>query len=67
MISDDDIRLCASALIELFGKDAPVRAAERAEEYLAKGEKNGQEFWMRIVKATDELLQMGTGGGEPIE
>ena len=67
MITDDDIRLCASALVELFGKDAPVRAAERAEEYVAKGEKDGQEFWMRMVKATDELLQMGNGGGELVE
>ena len=57
MISDDDIKMCASALVEMFGKDAPMRAAERAEEYLAKGEKDGCEFWTRMKKATDELIQ----------
>ena len=44
-------------LVTMFGKDAPVRCATRAEEYLPKDEKNGYEFWRRIVKATDELLQ----------
>ncbi len=43
MISDDDIKLCASALVTMFGKDAPARAAERADEYLAKGEQEGEE------------------------
>ena len=57
MISDDDIKLCASALVQLFGKDAPARAAERANEYQAKGESDGCEFWRRMMKATDEVLQ----------
>ena len=57
MITDDDIKLCARALVQLFGKVAPVRAAERADEYLAKDEVDGYEFWRRMVKATEELLQ----------
>ena len=65
MISDDDIKMCAEALVTMFGKDAPVRCATRAEEYLAKDEKNGYEFWRRIVKATDELLQTEPEKGEP--
>ena len=56
MISDDDIKLCASALVVMFGKDAPGRVAERAEECLAKGEKESHEFWGRMVKAIEELL-----------
>ena len=67
MITDDDIKLCARALVQLFGKDAPVRAAERADDYLSEDEKDGYEFWTRMVKATDELLQMGNEGGEPVE
>ncbi len=67
MISDDDIKLCASALVQLFGKDAPVRAAERADEYLAKGENSGYEFWRKMMKATDELLQTEPERGEPNE
>ena len=56
MISDDDIKMCAEALVTMFGKDAPVRAAERAEEYLAKDEDEGYAFWKRMEKAIEELL-----------
>ncbi len=55
-MSDDDIKMCAEALVTMFGKDAPVRAAERAEEYLAKGEDQGYAFWKKIGKAIEELL-----------
>ena len=65
MISDDDINLCASALVTMFGKDASRRCATRAEEYLAKSEKDGYEFWRRMVKATDELLLTEPEKGEP--
>ncbi len=65
MISDDDIKLCAAALVVMFGKDAPARVAERTEECLAKGEKESHEFWGRMVKATDELLLMEPEKGEP--
>jgi len=64
MITDDDIKLCARALVQLFGKDASVRATERADEYLANDENDGHEFWRRMVKATDELLQTEPGKGE---
>ncbi len=64
IISDDDIKMCASALVKMFGKNAPVRCATRAEEYLAKDEKEGCEFWTRMAKATDELLQKEPEKGE---
>ena len=67
MISDDDIKICAAALVLMFGKDAPVRIAERAEEYLAKGEKEGHECWRRMLKATEELLRAEPEKGEPEE
>ena len=56
MISDDDVKLCASALVTMFGKDAPVRVAERADECLAKGEDESYAFWKRMEKAIEELL-----------
>ena len=65
MISDDDIKLCARALVTMFGEDTPVRTAERADECLAKGEKDSYEFWRRIVKATEELLQAEPDEGQP--
>ena len=65
MMSDDDIKMCAEALVTMFGKDAPVRCATRAEDYLAKSEKGGYEFWRRMVKATNELLLTEPEKGEP--
>ncbi len=65
MMSDDDIKMCAEALVSMFGKDAPVRCATRAEDYLAKSEMSGYEFWRRLVKATDELLLTEPEKGEP--
>ena len=56
MISDDDIKICASALVVMFGKDAPLRAAERSDECLAKGEDESYAFWKRMEKAIEELL-----------
>ncbi len=64
VISDDDIKICAAALVVMFGKDAPVRTAERAEVCLAKGEKEGHEFWRRMLKATEEVLRAEPEKGE---
>ena len=63
MISDDDIKLCAGALVTMFGKDAPVRVATRANEYKQKGEDEGYAFWKRVEKAIDELLSSDPGPG----
>ena len=65
MISDDDIKMCAEALVVMFGKDAPARVAERAEECLTKDEKESHEFWGRMVKATEELLRTKPERGAP--
>ncbi len=56
MISDDDIKMCARALVTMFGKDAPIHAAIRANEYKQKGEDEGYAFWKRVEKAIEELL-----------
>lgn len=61
MISDDDIKMCAEALVTMFGKDAPVRVAERAEECLTKGEKEGYTFWNRVEKAIEGFLSSDPG------
>ena len=56
MISDRDIDLCARALVELFGKDAPARATERAGDYVGQGNEDGFDFWTKIAKATQQLV-----------
>ncbi len=63
MISDDDIKMCAAALVVMFGKDAPVRVAERADECLAKGEDESYAFWKRMEKVIEELLSSEPGLG----
>ena len=53
MVSDRDIDMVARALVRMFGKDAPARAAERAAEYPEDGDGEGHAFWKRIEKATE--------------
>ena len=51
-----------AALVELkagadqHGEDAPIHAAMRADELMAKGDLDGQAIWRLILKAIDELL-----------
>ncbi len=63
MISDDDVKLCASALVTMFGKDAPVRVAERADECLAQGGGESYAFWKRMEKAIEEILSSELDAG----
>ncbi len=57
VISDDDITLVARALVRMFGKDAPARAAMRAAEYPEDANGEGRAFWKRIEKATEGVLR----------
>ncbi|MBM3951045.1 MAG: hypothetical protein FJ311_06290 [Rhodospirillales bacterium] len=56
MLSDLDIYHSAKLLIDHHGRDAPIRAAMRADELLAAGDMDGVSVWKRIVKAIDSLL-----------
>ena len=56
MTSDLDIYRAANELIERHGDEAPIHAAMRADEMLARGFLDGQAVWKRILKAIDELL-----------
>ena len=62
MISERDIWATANILIKRYGDDAELRAAERADEMLDRGDLDGQRIWMRILGAVKTLLQ-----GEPNE
>jgi hypothetical protein len=48
MISDIDIWRSANELIKRYGDLADIEAAARAEEYEAKGDRDGQRVWSRI-------------------
>jgi hypothetical protein len=55
VISDLDIWRSANELIKQFGDTADIEAAARADALLDKGDLEGQQVWMRILKAVDEL------------
>ncbi len=42
-------------LIDQHGEDAPLRAAQRADELLEEGDVDGVAVWRRILEAIDEL------------
>lgn len=61
MIPDLDIWRCTALMIKHYGDTADTEAAVRADDYLAKGELDGQRVWMRIAKAIDELRGVKEG------
>jgi hypothetical protein len=61
MIPDIDIWRCAALMIKRYGDTADIEAAARADEYEAKGERDGQRVWLRITKAIDELRTVKPG------
>jgi hypothetical protein len=48
----------AYVLIHRYGDDASrSRAAQRADELLARGDADGHSIWLRILKAIAELTR----------
>ena len=60
MFFDGDIDMVARALVEMFGKEAPARAAERGAEY-PEGADESREVWKRIEQATEAVLKEKPG------
>jgi hypothetical protein len=65
MISDLDIYRAAKLLIDQHGQDAPIRAAERADQLLEEGDTEGAAIWRAIMGAIEEL-ERGRHDGEPL-
>jgi hypothetical protein len=65
MIPDLDIYRAAKLLLDQHGQDAPIRAAERADELLEDGDIEGAAIWRAIMSAIEEL-QRGRHNGEPL-
>ncbi len=57
MISERDIWATANILIKRYGDDAELRAVERADEMLDRGDLNGQHIWLRILEAVRQLAE----------
>ena len=56
MTSDLDVYRSANELIKQYGDAADIDAAMRADELMDAGDMEGEAVWLRIVKATAELL-----------
>ena len=66
MIPDLDILRAAQLLVKRHGADAPVVAAQRADELLAAGDLDGVAVWRSITRAVDELLRVELNVGEKV-
>ena len=67
MISDRDIWLAAKAMIQRYGSNAGIEAAERADQHLEKGHSELSATWQRIMTATEELQSKKPGPGETVQ
>ena len=56
MVSRMDIWRAAKLLVDQHGADAPIKAAQRADELLAGGDMEGRSVWLRILEAVNESL-----------
>ena len=61
MIEEPDVWRAAKLLVDLHRDEAPARAAMRAGRLLAEGDVEGQQVWLRIQRAVEELLRQRDG------
>ena len=59
-IIERDIYGAAHFLIEKHGRDAEFEAAQRADHFLEKGDHDGKNVWLRVIRAIREM-QSETG------
>lgn len=64
MTSDIDILRTAQSLIRTHGDDAEIVAAQRADEYLSAGDRDGLVLSQRVLAAIRELRRTSPKPGE---
>jgi hypothetical protein len=52
---DREIWLAANEMIKLYGDEATLQAAIRAEVMNEQGDEEGQAIWKRVLQAINEL------------
>jgi hypothetical protein len=65
-ISDPDIWRAAQLIVKRHGADAPIVAAQRADELFNEGDLDGAAVWRRILHAVEELLKVSPRVGERV-
>ena len=56
MSNSADVYRTATLLIEEYGELAPAGAFIKADQFRDKGDARGEDIWLRIAKAAEELL-----------
>jgi hypothetical protein len=54
-------------MIQRYGSNAGMEAAERADELLGKGEREVSRDWVRILAAIETLQAEKPGPGETVQ
>jgi hypothetical protein len=67
MLPDRDIWLAAKAMIQRYGSNAGMEAAERADEHLEKGQLELSATWQRIMTAIERLQAEKPEPGETVQ
>jgi len=62
MLDEPDIWHAANLLLKNHGDDAPLVAAQRADELLAAGDLEGRSVWLRFLRAVRALLAATPSG-----
>jgi hypothetical protein len=58
-----DIRQKASRLIQQYGDAAPMLASKHADRSRLTGDAEGEETWLRVLWAAEELLAKDASKG----
>jgi hypothetical protein len=66
VIFDPDLWRAAQLLIKRHGEDAPLAAAQRADELFTESDHDGAAMWRRILHAVEELLWVKPKVGERV-
>ena len=64
MTSDLDIYRSAQVLVKQHGEDAALEAAQRANAMLERGDMEGKDVWLRVLKAVEEMQRKEGREGE---
>lgn len=62
MTDELDILRAAKVVIDQYGEDAVVHAAVKADQFLERGDVVAASMWKLIIKAIEDLEQMGPEG-----
>ena len=66
MPSELDIYRSAKLLIDPYGEDAPIFAAQQADRCLEAGDLDGKAVWMRVIREIETLLDRHPPSGETL-